>query len=121
MRKDAMRRHPESSNPKDPSTGVTRREFAQTAALAGVGFMIVPRHVLGRGLTPPSDLVNIATVGVSGMGGSNTEALMSQNIVAICDCDFALLDDRLKKWRDAAAAPPPAPAPAQTGGGQGRQ
>jgi predicted dehydrogenase len=96
---------------------ITRREFAQTAALAGAGMMIVPRHVLGRGQTAPSDLVNIATIGVGGMGGSNTEAVMSQNIVAICDCDFALLDDRLKRWTDAANAPP-----AQTGGGgQGRQ
>jgi Oxidoreductase family, NAD-binding Rossmann fold/Oxidoreductase family, C-terminal alpha/beta domain len=94
---------------------VTRREFAQTAALAGAGFMIVPRHVLGRGLTPPSDLVNIATVGVSGMGGSNTEALMSQNIVAFCDCDYALLDNRIKQWRDSVNPPPPAPT------GQGRQ
>jgi len=101
--------------------GVTRREFAETAALAGAGWMIVPRHVLGRGQTPPSDLVNVATIGVGGMGASNTEALMSQNIVAICDCDFALLDDRLKRWTDAANAPPPNPAAAQTTGGQGRQ
>jgi predicted dehydrogenase len=89
---------------------VTRREFAETAALAGAAWMIVPRHVLGRGWTPPSDLLNIATIGVGGMGASNTEAVMSQNIVAICDCDDSLLDDRLKRWRDAAAAPPPAPA-----------
>jgi hypothetical protein len=39
--------------------------------------------VLGQGLTPPSDLVNIATIGIGGMGGSNTTAVMSQNIVAI--------------------------------------
>ena len=98
-----MPRHPESPVQKSTPDGVTRREFAQTAALASVGFMIVPRHVLGRGLTPPSDLVNIATVGVSGMGGSNTESLMSQNIVAFCDVDMALLDARIARWRQEAA------------------
>ena len=47
--------------------------------------MIVPRHVLGQGQTPPSDLVNIAIVGINGMGAVNAQAVMSQNIVAICD------------------------------------
>ena len=52
----------------------------------------MPRHVLGRGFQAPSDTVNIATVGIGGMGGSNTRALMSQNIVAVCDVDCGLLD-----------------------------
>jgi predicted dehydrogenase len=56
--------------------------------------------VLGRGQTPPSDLVNIATVGIHGMGGSNTQAVMGQNIVAVCDCDDELLERRLRGWRN---------------------
>ena len=51
----------------------TRRDFVATAAGTGAGFMIVPRHVLGRGFQAPSDLVNIATVGISGMGAANTQ------------------------------------------------
>ncbi len=74
---------------------VTRRKFVKTAAGAGAAITIVPRHVLGRGFQAPSDTVNIATVGIGGMGGSNTRALMSQNFVAICDVDFELLDERL--------------------------
>ena len=35
--------------------------------------MIVPRHVLGRGFQAPSDLVNIAGVGISGMGAANAQ------------------------------------------------
>ncbi len=90
--------------------GVSRREFIKTAAITGAGFTIVPRRVLGQGLTPPSDLVNIATIGVGGMGGNNTMAVMSQNIVAICDVDFDLLDGKLKSWRDRVyPAKPPAP------------
>ena len=97
---------------------VTRRDFVTTMAGAGAAAMIVPRHVLGRGFQAPSDTVNIATVGINGMGASNTTQVMSQNIVAICDCDFGLLDNRLKRWRDEVY--PPAP-PAGAAGGGGRQ
>jgi predicted dehydrogenase len=88
----------------------TRREFIATAATAAVGLTIVPRHVLGQGLTPPSDTVNIAVVGINGMGASNAQAVMSQNIVAICDVDKTLADERLAAWRDS-LKPRPAPAP----------
>src|SRR5688500_5144675 len=84
----------------------TRREFVSTAVTAGAGLMIVPRHVLGRGFQAPSDTVNVATVGVSGMGASNTRAIMSQNVVALCDCDLDLLDATLGRWsKEAQAAP----------------
>ena len=99
-----------SHDAPSPST-VSRRQLIKRAAAAGAGFMIVPRHVLGQGMTAPSDLVNIATVGVSGMGASNTQALMSQNIVALCDVDFALLDNRLAAWRNSAYPIAQAPTP----------
>ena len=96
------------------ASNTSRRNFIKNAATAGAGVMIVPRHVLGQGMTPPSDLVNIATVGVSGMGASNTQAIMSQNVVALCDVDFGLLDTRLNTWRNSAypIAPAPTPRPA---------
>jgi len=104
-------------NPSAPdpsaSAGVSRREFVTTTAAATAGFMIVPRHVLGRGLQAPSDRLNIATVGINGMGGNNTAQVMSENVVAICDCDFGLLEGRLKRWQDAAYPP------ANQGGGRG--
>ena len=89
----------------------TRREFVTTAAGAGAAFMIVPRHVLGRGFQAPSDMVNVATVGFSGMGASNTRAVLSQNLVAICDVDLDLLDNRLEQFARAAKQPPPQPRP----------
>jgi predicted dehydrogenase len=107
----------EKTTPAAPETpGVSRREFIKTAAITGAGFTIVPRRVLGQGLTPPSDLVNIATVGIGGMGGTNTMNVMSQNIVAICDVDFDLLDGRLKSWRERVypATPPAPPRPPAT-------
>ena len=63
-------KHPEDS---DPTTGgqVARRTFLAGAA-ATAGFTIVPRHVLGGQGTPaPSEKLNIAGVGVGGMGKSN--------------------------------------------------
>ncbi len=95
----------ERDEPQQPNdaAGITRRDFINKTAVAGAGVMIVPRHVLGRGMQAPSDTVNIATVGVSGMGSSNTNAVMSQNIVAFCDVDFGLLDSRIDLWKN----PPP--------------
>src|SRR6188472_244723 len=100
------------------NTSITRRDFFKQTAAAATAAMIVPRHVLGRGYQAPSDLVNIATVGVTGMGASNTRAVMSQNIVALCDVDFDLLDNRLEAWsrpprpaQPRPAGPPPPPSP----------
>src|SRR5688572_8502170 len=93
---------------------ITRRKFVATAAAAGAGLTIVPRHVLGRGFQAPSDTVNIATVGFGGMGGSNTRRLMTQNIVAICDVDDALVDAQLKRMTDDAAKAPASPASPQS-------
>ena len=51
-------------------------------------FQIVPRHVLGGpGQTPPSEKVNIAGIGIGGMGHANLRACAKENIVALCDVD----------------------------------
>jgi hypothetical protein len=103
----------EKDTPEQPAPGVSRRSFVTTAAMAGAGITILPRHVLGRGFQAPSDTVNVATVGIGGMGGSNTRNLMSQNIVAACDVDYALLDAKLKQYQDEYARLQSAP-PANT-------
>jgi predicted dehydrogenase len=108
---------PDTTPAADAPT-VSRREFVATTAGAAAAFMIVPRHVLGRGFQAPSDVLNIATVGVGGMGGNNTAAVMSENIVAICDVDYGLLDTRLKRWQD--SLNPPARTGGGGGGGQGQ-
>ncbi len=67
-----------------------RRTFLASAAAVTAGFTIVPRHVLGgQGTTAPSDKLNIAAVGVSGMGKTNVKNCAEENIVALCDVDFA--------------------------------
>jgi len=67
---------------------ISRRDFVGGSAAAVAAFTIVPSYVLGRnGDTPPSEKLNIAGVGVGGMGGSNVNAASGENIVALCDVD----------------------------------
>jgi predicted dehydrogenase len=66
---------------------INRREFMAGAA-AAAAFTIVPRHVLGGpGQTPPSQKLNIAAVGVGGMGSGDVRSCAGENIVALCDAD----------------------------------
>ena len=68
----------------------SRRKFLRNSAIAGAGFFIVPRHVIGRGFIAPSDKLRIAGIGVGGKGKSDlTEFAKSPNvsIVALCDVD----------------------------------
>jgi predicted dehydrogenase len=76
---------------------VSRRSFIRSAAVTSAAVTIVPRHVLGKGFTPPSDLLNVACVGVGGMGRSNLINLASQNIVALCDVDWGYTDKNLSR------------------------
>ncbi len=81
----------------NPNDEISRRSFIRSAAVTGAAISIVPRHVLGRGFTPPSDILNIACVGVGGMGRSNLINLASQNIVALCDVDWGYTDKNLSR------------------------
>ena len=66
---------------------VSRRGFVESGA-AVAAFTIVPRHVLGgRGFTAPSDKLNIACIGVGGMGKNDVEGVSGENVYALCDVD----------------------------------
>ncbi len=98
---------------------IPRRKFLSQAA-AAAAVTIVPRHVLGRGFVPPSDKLNIAGIGVGGMGRANLINLASQNIVAFCDVDWGYagkaldrLDSDIEKLRARIEAPLVEPAPGQ--------
>jgi predicted dehydrogenase len=74
----------------DPKS-ISRREFMGRSALAAAGLMIVPRHVLGRGYTAPSDLLNMGCVGAWGRGADDIAGVSTENIVAICDVDDEMM------------------------------
>lgn len=78
-----------------PPDDLSRRGFVATTG-AALGAMIVPRRVLGGpGYQAPSDTLDVAIVGAGGMGMSNMEQLLTQNIVAVCDVDFAYVERSL--------------------------
>ena len=64
----------------------TRRHFLQTTAIVASAFTVVPRQVLG-GSGAPSNKLNIAGIGVGGMGAQNLKNCAAENIVALCDVD----------------------------------
>jgi predicted dehydrogenase len=67
-----------------------RREFLKTGMLAAAGIYIVPRHVLGRGFTAPSDKLTIAAIGVGGKGEVDINFLYGSgnaDIAYLCDVD----------------------------------
>jgi predicted dehydrogenase len=69
-------------------TKMKRRDFLATAT-AAAAFSIVPRCVLGGPRhIPPSEKLNIAGIGIGGMGGGNLKQLEAENIVALCDVDL---------------------------------
>lgn len=69
--------------------GVTRRSFITSTATAAAGFTILPSHVIaGLGHTPPGSKLNIAAIGVGGIGYRNLKNMETENIVALCDVDW---------------------------------
>jgi predicted dehydrogenase len=74
---------------KEPESNV-RRDFLKKGVLATTAFMIIPRHVMGRGFVAPSDKLIIAGIGVGGKGSSDLSSFHNSgiaNIGYLCDVD----------------------------------
>ncbi len=75
----------------------SRREFLGQAAALGLGAMVLPRHlVAGAPFRLPSRTLNIACIGIGGMGMSNMSRVLDENIVAVCDVDFPYVERSLE-------------------------
>ncbi len=82
-------------------TRFSRRQFVGTSA-ATSAFLLVPRHlVAGSGEDAPSAKLNIAGIGIGGMGAGNLANLESQNIVALCDVDLNYAAGTIAKYPQA--------------------
>ena len=75
---------------KEDSKNISRRSFIGTTGAVAAGLTIMPSSVIsGLGKRAPSDKLNIAVVGIGGMGNSNLKAVKgTENIVALCDVDW---------------------------------
>ncbi len=78
---------------------INRREFVQSSTLATAGFAIVPAFAVSSlGHTAPSDKLNVAGVGIAGMGRGNlANVAKTENIVALCDVDWGEASSKVFK------------------------
>ncbi len=77
-------------------------KVVKTAGAAVGAFTIVPRYVLGgTAYKAPSEKLNIAVIGVGGIGRVNLKNLQTENIVALCDVDFDYASECFKEYPDA--------------------
>jgi len=103
---------------------VSRRSFARLVAAAGTGFHV--SHAAAARSANPSDLLDIAVVGIGGQGAANLKAVAGHTIVALCDvderragkafathgrarrfADFRIMFDEMEKGIDAVAISTP--------------
>jgi predicted dehydrogenase len=67
------------SNPD--SLTLSRRSFLGTTATAAAAFTIIPRYVMGGpGYTAPSDMINVAGIGVGSQGGGDIQQICSPDV-----------------------------------------
>lgn len=87
-----------------PKKQNNRRDFIKQGTVAAAGFMIVPRHVIGKGYTAPSDKLNIAAIGAGGKGQSdllNAYNNGTNNVVAMADVDWDKCKNSFDKFPNA--------------------
>ena len=88
---------------KEKSSKISRRSFIGTTVAATAGLTVVPSSVVsGLGHIPPSDKLNIAGIGIGGVGNSNLRALKdAENIVAVCDVDWGYAKAKMDSYKGA--------------------
>lgn len=73
------------------SGGFSRRDFIRSAGPALAGLTIVPRYVLGgAGRIPPSETIQVAGIGIGGVGHGQITSVSQQKgtrIAFLCDVD----------------------------------
>ncbi len=83
------------------TTDNSRRNFIKSTGLAAAGFMIIPRHVLGRGFVAPSDRLVVAGIGAGGKGQSDIMNFYKSgkaDIAFLCDVDERRAANSIKSF-----------------------
>jgi hypothetical protein len=66
------------------SNNLSRRSFLGKTAVAATAFTIIPRHVMGgQGKTAPSDLINVAGIGVGSQGGGDIQQICTPDVAIV--------------------------------------
>jgi hypothetical protein len=79
---------------------LTRRNFLSSAAASAALFSFIPGRILGADGEPSANnKLNIAGIGVGGMGlGNIREVAGTENIVALCDVDWGYAAHTFKEY-----------------------
>ena len=80
---------------------INRRRFLGTTAVTAAATIVSGRVLAGAGDNAPGEKLNIAGIGVGGMGKSNLRQLESENIVALCDVDHKYAAETFKRYPNA--------------------
>ena len=90
---------------------ITRRDFLHKSAMAAAGMAVASTPVFAADFAAEApkkkkkeaatDRLNIVGVGIGGRGAADINAMESQNIVALCDCDWKYAAGEFAKFPDA--------------------
>ena len=79
---------------------MNRREFTRLAAAGTAGIGMTPTILTGSGWKGANDRVNVAVIGIRGQGEGHIAGYASTGkarVVALCDVDSSLFDERVKR------------------------
>ncbi|MCF0172726.1 MAG: Gfo/Idh/MocA family oxidoreductase [Bacteroidales bacterium] len=92
------------------SKNISRRSFLQRSAMAAAGAALATTPMWTASAAEPAkkkkkeaatDRLNIVGVGIGGRGAADIDAMASQNIVALCDCDWNYAAAEMEKYPNA--------------------
>jgi predicted dehydrogenase len=82
---------------------MNRREFLQRSALSGAAMLLVEETVSAKTRQlSPNEKLNVACIGVAGMGSYSVSNIAGENVVALCDVDENNLNAAAKDFPKAA-------------------
>ncbi len=80
---------------------ISRRRFVSDVSLAGAGVYtagFVPHGVTSMSPGQSRDKLNVACIGIGGMGFNDVRGMSSENIVALCDVDDRAAERAYAMW-----------------------
>ena len=77
-----------------------RRKFIKTTAAATAAGFVLPQFSIAK-TKSPNEKLNVAFVGVGGIGAMALNGMRSENIVALCDLDWKYAARNASKYPDA--------------------
>ncbi|MDH7570176.1 MAG: Gfo/Idh/MocA family oxidoreductase, partial [Armatimonadota bacterium] len=80
---------------------LNRRDFLRTTTVAGFGVWVTGTQLAWAESKSPNEKLNIGIIGCGGQGASDLRNVSSENIVALCDVDWARAANAFKEYPNA--------------------